>query len=227
MKFSEFPARLGYPDLSREDALDNPLMILAGFPFRYYVTTSHHNFIELALKAAGKTPRMEFCRWRQKRDNIPLVLDSFSKLEPDKHYEPNEFEPLVYHLYGHDDYPESLVLTEDDYFQFLIAISQHKGQGTDVIPHQLRGVISYSALILLGYELRSWDFRILFWGLINSGSATTDEKEMGISVQVEPKLNKKVEKQYFEQYLEKRAKCEAKWVTVEEYTKKLREDLMK
>lgn len=216
LKFSEFPDKLGFPNF--EQAPDHPLLILAGLPFRIYLTTSHHNFIELALRAAGKEPRIEFCRWHQGLEHVPSVFETNSILEPNKKYEPTDKEPLVYYLFGHDDYPESLVLTDDDYLRFLIAISRNRGQNTDPIPKQIRGTMSYSALILLGYELYSWDFRVLFWGVIQSETMN----QVGVSIQAK---RNELEQKYFELYLRTVANCEVFWGTVEAYTQYLLENL--
>jgi hypothetical protein len=219
LKLSEFPEQLGYPKF--ED--DHPLMILAGLPFKIYLTTSHHNFIEMALRAAGKEPRVEFSRWHRRLESKPSVFETPSILEPDKTYQPNDKEPLVYHLYGYDDYPESLVLTEDDYLRFLIAISQHKGQHTDAIPTKIREVMSYSALILLGYELHSWDFRVLFWGLISESiKLSAGDEQVSVSIQVK---RSPIEQEYFEQYLKDAAKCKVFWGDIHEYTRYLLESL--
>ena len=37
---------------------------------------------------------------------------------------PTPANPLVYHLHGHLEMPQSLVLTEDDYLEFLVRISR-------------------------------------------------------------------------------------------------------
>jgi hypothetical protein len=216
LRFSEFPDRLGFPNFERTP--EHPLLILAGFPFRIYLTTSHHNFIEMALRAAGKEPRMELCRWHEGLERIPSVFETKSVLEPDKKYQPTDKEPLVYHLFGHDDHPESLVLTDDDYLRFLIAISQNRGKDTDPIPKLVRRVMSHSALILLGYELHSWDFRVLFWGVIKSEALN----QVGVSIQVK---RSQLEQRYFERYLQTMANCEVFWGSVEEYTRYLLDEV--
>ena len=71
--FSEFSERLGYPRF--EQAMMDPLLILAQFPLPIYLTTSYHNFIEVALRRAGKNPRTEICHWHKGLDGIPSVLD--------------------------------------------------------------------------------------------------------------------------------------------------------
>ena len=64
------------------------------------------------------------CRWHQGLDSIPSVFA--------EGYEPSEQEPLVYHLQGYGEYPDSLVLMEDNNLEFLVAISEHRGREDDV-----------------------------------------------------------------------------------------------
>lgn len=121
---SDFPARLGFPSL--DDPSTNPLLHLTDFDIPIYLTTSYHNCLEMALERAGKRPRTEICRWNQLVESQTSVFDG--------HYEPTANEPLVYHLYGFDTIPESLVLTEDDHLQFLVALSRGRGTQTDPVP---------------------------------------------------------------------------------------------
>ncbi len=209
LKFSEFSSQLGYP--SFDEAPDNPLLMLAELAI--YLTTGQHNLIEMALKVAGKAPQTEICRWwhSTESENLPLV---------DHEFEPSVERPLVYHLHGLDDYPESLVLTEDDYLQFLIAISKGRGQSTDPINHYVRRAIASSALILLGYELRSWDFKALFWGLIKPKEKRINKS--GVFIQVEPT---EIEKKYFKKYLWDEIECQIHWGEIEEYARFLRNSL--
>ena len=67
--------------------------------------------------------------------------------------QPSKEQPLVYHLHGFDQYPESLVLTEDDYLEFLVAISSDKGRNTDPVPKPVREALVESSLLLLGHSL--------------------------------------------------------------------------
>ena len=47
----------------------------------------------------------------------------------DKHYRPAPERPLVYHLFGHlrEKEPDLVVLTEDNYFDYLIGVHKNKG----------------------------------------------------------------------------------------------------
>ena len=50
------------------------------------------------------------------------------------------------------------MLTEDDYFDFLIGVTANK----DLIPKPVRRALADSALLFLGFQLDDWDFRVLF-----------------------------------------------------------------
>jgi len=204
LSVSEFADRLGYPKFKGEQ---DPLLILADLPLPIYLTTSPYSFIETALKKAGKTPRTEICRWRSALESLPSVFD-----ETD--YQPSPDEPLVYHLHGCDTNPDSLVLTEDDYLEYLVNISQ-VGSSTDPIPRRVRQAMSDSALMLLGYPLPSWPFRVLFWGLIKPASMN----HTGIFV-LELEAND-IEKKYLTDYL-KKEDIEAQWMKIETYVAKLK-----
>ena len=98
----------------------NLYRVLAELPFPVYVTTNYHNFMEQALKSppSPKDVRMEFCRWN------PALKDPPSIFEGESTFEPSVANPVVFHLYGDMSVAESLVLTEDDYFDFLIDVSE-------------------------------------------------------------------------------------------------------
>ncbi len=150
--------RLNYPDFKEEQ--DNPLNILASLDLPIYLTTSHHHFMEAALTAMSKTPRTEVYCWRDDlKDNLP------PEYLIDQDFEPTVENPLVYHLHGIDDYPDSLVLTEDDHLEFLVNVTRHFKKA-DFIPSTIRNALSSSQLLLLGYELHAWDLRVLLQGLI-------------------------------------------------------------
>lgn len=197
---SVFAQRLGYPKL--DGGPQDPLLIIADLPLPLYLTTSPHQFLEAALLKAGKKPVSDYCRWH------PGLGDFESK------HKPTPTEPLVFHLFGLDSEASSLLLTEDDYLQFLVAVSQENGKENDPIPGLVRRAMSTSAPVLLGYELSSWAFRVLFWGLIRPATM----KHRGVCcLHIEPT---EVEKQFFQDYL-KKAEFEVFWGNVETYTQEL------
>lgn len=187
--FSETAARLNYPKY--EDEFDNPLRVLAEFPLPIYITTSYYDFIEEALKAAGKEPVTEICYWNDDLDDIPSIFDE----DPD--YQPSEETPLVYHLNGFDAYPASLVLTEDDYLDFLVKISQD----IDVIPRRVAQALVDSSLLLLGYLLDDWNFKVMFRGLIKNKRAS--RRRLSLSIQITPDSDFIVNEEDAREYLDK------------------------
>jgi SIR2-like protein len=207
MDFSKMAKRLGYPRFA--DAPEDPLLILAALNLPIYLTTGYHQMMETALQQAGKQPQPGTCRWnKQLEKDIPDIFADG--------YEPSSEEPLVYHLHGLDQYPGSLVLTEDDHLEFLVAISQEMGRPADRIPARVREALTRSSLLLLGYDLQSWEFRTLFWGLLKP----REIRQQGVSVlhlQLEPSEK---EQQYLQTYMSK-ADLEVFSGSIHEYTSEL------
>ena len=152
-KFSDLISELHYPTFPPD--MEDPLRILAKLPFKIYITTSYYNFIEQALTAEEKEPQSEVCFWSRKtgdgRDDNKFDLSKYT-----------EKKPLVYHLFGLEDFPETLVLSEDDYMNFLISVVQDTNSNHPVVPLELRAALANWRLLLLGYRVRYWDFRVLF-----------------------------------------------------------------
>ena len=201
---SAFANRLGYP---RFGDRDDPLLILANLPFRTILTTSPYTFIEDALRRAGKSPRTEACRWTQAlQDSIPSVIDGA--------YSPTAAEPLVYHLLGVAQYVDSLVLTEDDFLDYLGNLCEGQGNhATDFIPALVRRTFS-DDLAVLGFHLDSWAFRVLYAGLIKRSGKSEDRGVCGIQLP-----NSEEERTYWEDYLEREAKFQVYWGTLEAYAR--------
>jgi hypothetical protein len=104
-------------------------------------------------------------------------------------------------------------LTEDNYLEFLVAVSEHRGKDTDRIPDRIRQALNDSALILLGYSLQDWDFRSLFWGLIKMRS----RQPRSVAIQLQPTRQ---EQEYLKQYLGK-AKFDVVWDDTVSYLQQL------
>lgn len=136
-----------------------PHRILARMPAPIFVSAQPTSLLSTALTAAGKRPREDFCRWQvdAPREWPPSPFKS----DPD--YVPSVEEPLVYHLFGTLEFPESIVIAEDDYFDFLCAVAEDPG----LIPIQVSEAVADSSLLFLGFGLQDWDARVLLRTLIN------------------------------------------------------------
>ncbi len=203
LSFSQIARRLNYPPFEVDRT--NPLLLLADLPLPIYLTTSYHDFIEAALTLAGKKPRTEICRWNDHLNSLPSIF------ETDPAYNPSPEEPLVYHLHGLDTEPTSLVLTEDDYLDFLVTISKNKA----AIPLPVRQALADSSLLLLGYGLRHWDFKVIFRGLIKP----TDNSRRPASVSIQ--LENMLEKEYLQHYLKQEARFGVYWGTPQQFMQEL------
>jgi hypothetical protein len=145
--------------------------VLASYPFRTFVTTSDHSVLERALARANKKPQSAICPWSDKfRD------PSSSALKPG-----SDPEPIVYHLFGHSLSPESLVITEDDYFDFLIGAASNRDQ----IVRPVGRALTNAALLFLGFEIDSWDFRVLFRGLMSYEGRALLARHPHVAVQLD------------------------------------------
>lgn len=211
LSFSEVAARLDYPRYESE--LDDPLRILAELPLPVYLTTNFASFIEDALKAAGKAPRVEVCSWRN-----DVEADVPSVFEQDPDYKPSVEEPLVYHIHGLDARPSSLILAEDDYLDFLFNVAQDP----ETIPKRVAVALADSSLLLLGYHLQDWDFRVIYRGLITSRRSS--RRLMSLSIQLTPDPqgvdNLADAQEYLERYF-KGANFEIYWGDVQSFMKEL------
>lgn len=214
LTFSQLASRLDFPKF--EEPMQNPLRLLAELPLPIYVTTSYYDFLETSLKAAGKEPVTEICYWYDDlKDDVPSIYES----EPD--YLPSVTRPLVYHLNGLDAYPSSLVITEDDYLDFLVKISED----IEVVPRRVAQAFADSTLLLLGYQLDDWNFKTLFRGLINTRRAS--RRLLSLSIQMVPQMaegspetaRQKVQ-DYLGRYFDK-ANFEVYWGTPQEFAQEL------
>jgi hypothetical protein len=217
MLFSDVVHQLDYPRF--QQGVDDPLRLLARLPLKIYVTTSYSNFLERALIAEEKTPRTQLCFCKLGKSNIR------EEHLPDRDFKPSVTNPAVVHLYGLEDYTNTLVLSEDDYLNFLInAVEEINSQ--DYYPSYLRGALPESSLILLGYHMQDWDFRTLFrfGSKVRKVEAVDDELTPSVAIQFKPSLERKeIEAkslQYLEKYFAKRD-FRVKWAGAEEFVYEL------
>ncbi|HNT76388.1 MAG TPA: CHAT domain-containing protein [Anaerolineae bacterium] len=145
----------GWARLAADDP-NEPHRVLARLNLPLYITTNCDNFMVEALRAEGKQPRREFCRWQDE----PQSQEELAAL----YEEPTPEAPLVYHLFGSDEDKKSLVVSEDHYLDFLTNVLSRQER----IPRLIRGMLAQSALMFIGYNLRDWEFRVVLRGLVKT-----------------------------------------------------------
>lgn len=201
----EMCEQLNFPAVA--DERSHPFLLLAALGLPIYLTTDFHGLMESALRRAGYEPQTDYCRWNQKLFELPSVLRTG--------YEPSRQKPLVYHLHGWEGEPESLVLTDDDHYRFLMQCAQSAGKDPDPIHSRIRRELSLNSLLMVGYTLRSEEFRSLFWGLIDTRS---DKKASVVEIHLKPSH---VEQAYLEKYLLKDHNLEVCWDDIQTYLHEL------
>lgn len=136
---------------------DEPHSVLAELPLPVYITTNYDDYMIQALKFVEKEPKRYLCPWNS------YLRKRQAKGEPDTDLNPSPKRPIVYHLHGHTGIKQSMVLTEDDYLDFLISISKDQ----DLLPPKIQEAFAGTTLLFMGYRLSDWDFRVLFRSIVS------------------------------------------------------------
>src|ERR687890_82202 len=137
------------PDFSLEEHRNTPLAVLADLNLPIYITTNYDHFIEEALISRGKQPISDFCRWSE--DLVEYANDNeinSNLYDKDSGFKITPSNPLVYHLHGDIDHPQSMVLTEKDYIEFIIFLNRENE--TKALPLEIRKKINSEQLLFVG-----------------------------------------------------------------------------
>ena len=145
----------------------DPYDLLAELDATVFVTTTRDNLLARALEAKGKRPQVVECPWRG-GDALTAVL------------EPTTQNPIVYHVFGTFEHEENLVLTEDDFFEFLIQATNNR----DLIPEVIRSKIIQGSLAFLGFHLTDWSLRVLQSIFRSQQSYRLSQKHVHVAVQL-------------------------------------------
>jgi hypothetical protein len=131
-----------------------PHRILANLDLPIYITTNYDHLMYEALKSAGKKPVIESCRWNDLAElqGKPTIFDE----EQFNRFDFNN--PLVYHIHGEIDNPQSMVLTEDDYLNFIVKLYVEIDK---LFPAEIKRALVSSSILFIGYSLSDWNLRII------------------------------------------------------------------
>jgi hypothetical protein len=119
---------------------------LAKLPFRLCISASPDSLMLNAFAATeGKTPQKGYYGFR------PINTPRLAR--------PTVERPIVYHLFGHHEEAKSLVLTEGDLIEFLVAIVR----GAPAVPDQVRSMLADPAasFLFIGFGFHNWYLRVL------------------------------------------------------------------
>lgn len=128
---------------------------IASLPFQLIISTCHDKLLATAMEKAGKTPMV--CRYNfrgDRRDNPEFALPWSDQT------------PLIYQLFGDSADPQSLVLSENDLLDFLVAVISEQPP----LPNSLRRAMQRSgqSLLFVGFGLRHWYLRVIMKALLKT-----------------------------------------------------------
>jgi hypothetical protein len=198
-----------------------PHRVLADLPLPIYITTNYDDFLFRALSRAEyapgqhKNPRRELCKWNQQIGGVrPKARKRVPRLDGDVQ------NPIVFHLHGNMECRESMVLTEDDYLDFLIKI----GKDDALLPPRIEEAFTSTSLLFVGYSLSDWNFRVLFRSVVSYLEIST--RRVHISVQLAPlgKTASDDQKRNAEEYLNRyfsKLDIRVYWGNATEFAKEL------
>lgn len=208
---------------------NEPHRLLAQLPLPIYITANVNNLLAKALKEAGKDPQVVICPWYKQVTGQPddgeeeeeqqEELTIFDR-EPD--YTPTEQRPLVYHLFGRFGSDRSLVITEDDYFDYLIGVSRN----WQLIPKRVLQKLANSSLLFLGFQMDDWTLRtFLRLIMVRQEGGRRRDQYTHISAQIEPEegrlLRPERAQKYLEDYFFKGTYINVYWGSTTEFLKEL------
>ncbi|NTU78669.1 MAG: CHAT domain-containing protein [Chloroflexales bacterium] len=172
----------------------DPYQALASFPLPLFVNAAPDSLLEFALESIGKQPHIVLCPWSNElhwaNGAIPFnepglatidrePVGGHCKLRMHRSFVPDELSPVVYHPFGLFQVPPSLVLTEDDYFQYLVGNTKNQNK----IPPAVRYGLTASSLLFLGFQLDDWGFRVLLREILKLDRRALREELTHVAVQ--------------------------------------------
>lgn len=205
----------GRPDFADRNQIHR---VVADLPLPVYVTTNYDDFMREAFRYSQppRQIRREVCKWHMARRRFRPQSDETLSATVEN--------PVVFHLHGTLDEVESMVLTEDDYLDFLMSISEVH----DLIPPRIEHAFVDSTLLFLGYSLEDMNFKVLFRRLVSYIQLNSSASH--VAVQLAPRRNETTEAQlararrqqrYLERHLDLQ-KVKVYWGTCAEFASELR-----
>ncbi len=195
---------------------------LASLNLPLYLTTNVDNFMTLAPQSEAprqwRVARRQTVEWREAAATCP-------DLDPP----PSADNPVVLHLFGTDQDPDSMVLTEDDHLDYLARISHDREV---FLPPNVNALLAKNTLLFLGYRMENLDLKVLLRGLLTY-LALDKYDRMQLAVQIEmtnpnPAAQKEITdylQQSFRQYFSPKSDVKIYWGSARQFVAELMEHM--
>lgn len=199
----------------REQEPHEAYSTLASLPFPIYITANPDSLLEKALEDAGKQPLVRYSRWN------PRLITPQAVLEKDQPLAISPQTPLVYHLFGVLEDRHSLLVSEDDYFEFMMWVNNPSAPLP--LPNEVLGAWRLDSLLFLGFEMSEWSFRVLFRSILNTERRNQERDYKSVAVQLQPgddNLNPERARGYLEKFF-REDKLEIYWGSADDFLSEL------
>lgn len=204
-----------------DPAKRDPLGIVASLNVRVFINATYDTLLEsfirrVPAKTGTKAPISLATNWRDETKMGPAKSDFV---------EATVATPCVYYVFGKRRQAEeqTWVLTEDDFFDYLIRTTQYK-----LLPGVVADALVTGSLLFLGFPLDDWKFRVLFRLIMARGGAELLHQFNHVAVQVDPGettlANARRAKKYLNKYFTD-SKIDIYWGTAADFLRELRVQL--
>jgi hypothetical protein len=196
--------------LAREDPYEGH-NVLASLPLPLYLTTELSGLLadavsetkptgSLAKRLGSEEPRVpvnESFRWTSRAGVDWGAVPSSDPAEIAGTVE----RPLIYSLFGQLERRGSVVLSEDDYLEFLTSFSNRDRQAS--IPHQVLDALVDASLLFVGFRIDDWDFRVLFRAILSLEGSGKLQDYPHWAIQLDPEASSQLDPRQVRSYIER------------------------
>ncbi|SPE35128.1 hypothetical protein SBA6_410078 [Candidatus Sulfopaludibacter sp. SbA6] len=127
------------------------LRALAKLDFPIVVTTNYDTLFQKALGLALKVPTVSSYH---SNEDVPLPTATTDMKDT-----PQPSQPFLYKMHGDIQTGESLVLTDEDYIQFILRLRDP--EPLHVVPNVVLAAMKTAPTLFVGYSLRDYNLRVL------------------------------------------------------------------
>jgi hypothetical protein len=166
-------------DIGRRQRESNPNEVhtqLAKMPVRIYINANRDNLLRDALREQGKDPVVHVCTWNSDEEPGKQLASD---------YQPSVERPLIFHVFGNFEDPDRLIITEDDYFEFLMGVTRNETRDAARIPPVVTAAIAKFGWLMLGFQIEDWDFRVVLGSVLRQpGNQLGQRRRTSVSIQM-------------------------------------------
>jgi hypothetical protein len=200
----------------------DPLKLIAALNAKVFVNAASDSLLERFIAKTPvlgglKRPFAIASEWRDETLDYRNEAEAVGEATVER--------PFIYYLFGNTQKESTWVLTQDDFFDYLIRTTRYQ-----LMPPVVSDALVSSSLLFLGFPLDDWKFRIMFRLILAKGGRKLLESYNHVGVQVDPAettiANARRAKKYLERYFYN-SRIDIYWGSAADFLRELRVHLDK